>query len=121
MPTGRALPTRRAPTRQLDCESCGACCVNPDENRAEGYVHYVEVRDTKLLTKKDLVKKLVVLDPAGVPHLRLDPSTHRCLALEGKLGQRVRCTIYALRPKGCRMLEPGDARCLVARKERGLE
>jgi Fe-S-cluster containining protein len=103
-----------------DCTTCGACCRNPDENVREGYVWYLEVRDTKLLQKKDLAKKLVVYDPDGAPHLRLDPSG-RCAALQGRIGERVRCTIYTLRPKGCRLLEPGDARCLLARKERGID
>lgn len=106
---------------KLDCTSCGACCVNPNENQAEQYAWYLEVRDTKLLQKPELTKKHVVYDPDGVPHLRLDPQSQRCTALVGKLGQRVRCTIYELRPKGCRMLMPGDERCLLARRERGLE
>ena len=107
-------------TQKLDCVTCGACCVNPDENRAEGYVWYLEVRDTKLLDKPALAKKHVVYDPDGVPHLRLDPSG-RCAALKGKIGERVRCTIYELRPKGCRMLEAGHPRCLQARRERGID
>ena len=52
---------------KLDCVTCGACCLNPDENRAEGYLWYLEVRDTKLLEKPALVKKHVVYDPDGVP------------------------------------------------------
>lgn len=103
-----------------DCISCGACCVNPDENRAEGYPWYLEVRETKLLSKPDLAKRFVVYDPNGVPHLRLDPSG-RCAALVGKLGRRAVCTIYELRPKGCRLLQPGDPRCLQARKERAID
>lgn len=105
---------------KLDCVTCGACCLNPDENRAEGYLWYLEVRDTKLLEKPELAKKHVVYDPDGVPHLRLDPAG-RCVALLGKIGKQVRCTIYALRPKGCRMLEAGEPRCLQARRERGID
>jgi Fe-S-cluster containining protein len=104
----------------LDCITCGACCRNPAENRAEGYVWYLEVKDTDLPNKPDLAKKHVVYDPDGKPHLRLDPSG-RCTALLGKIGKQVRCTIYALRPKGCRMLMPGDARCLLARREQGID
>lgn len=104
----------------LDCTTCGACCTNPLENKAENYPWYLEVRDTPLLEKHALKKRHVVYDPNGVPHLRLDPSG-RCTALKGKIGERVRCTIYALRPKGCRMLTPGDERCLQARRERGVE
>ena len=29
----------------FDCQTCGACCCNPDENRAERYVDYVEVTE----------------------------------------------------------------------------
>ena len=106
---------------RLDCTTCGACCVNPDENQAEGYKFYLEVRDTKLLSKPEMMKRLVMYDESGVPHLRLDPQTQRCVALSGRLGQRVHCTIYTLRPKGCRMLEAGEPRCLLARKERGID
>lgn len=105
---------------KLDCTTCGACCVNPNENQAEVYRWYLEVADTKLLNKQDLVKRLVVHDERGVPHLRLDPQSQRCVALKGKLGARVQCTIYELRPRGCRMLMPGDEKCLVARRERGI-
>jgi Fe-S-cluster containining protein len=105
----------------LDCQRCGACCTNPDENRAEGFAYYVEVQpDSRLLRRDDLRKRHVVEDEHGVPHLRLDPSG-RCAALRGKLGQHVHCAIYADRPRGCRLVEPDSVRCLQARRERGLE
>jgi hypothetical protein len=104
-----------------DCVTCGACCTNPDENRAEGFPWYVEVeRDAPLLKKTDLAKKYVVRDEQGVAHLRLDPS-QRCSALRGKLGQEVHCAIYALRPRGCRLVDAGGARCLQYRRERGVD
>lgn len=106
---------------RYDCVTCGACCTNPDENRAEGFRYYVEVdRGCSLLTRSDLRKRFVVEDPEGVPHLRLDPS-QRCAALVGKLGQKVHCTIYAHRPRGCRLVEAGSPRCIQARRERGIE
>lgn len=103
-----------------DCRTCGACCTNPDENRAEGFVHYVEVhpRDA-ILNERELVRRLVVHDPDGVPHLRLDGSG-RCVALLGKLGKSVRCSIYEHRPTPCRKVEAGSERCLAHRRERGL-
>lgn len=104
-----------------NCQACGACCCNPDENRAEGYPWYVEVQaDSRLLQREELRKRYVVRDSEGVPHLRLDPSG-RCAALRGRLGQSVSCAIYADRPRGCRLVEPGSPRCLQARRERGLE
>jgi Fe-S-cluster containining protein len=110
-----------APPSSGDCQSCGACCANPDENRREGFVDYVEVaRDGRLLADPDRRKRYVVFNAEGVPHLRLDPSG-RCAALVGRLGARVRCAVYADRPRGCRLVEPGGARCLQARRERGVD
>jgi uncharacterized protein len=106
---------------RYDCQSCGACCANPDENRREGFVDYVEVDPaSRLFSDRDRHKRYLVMNAEGRPHLRLDPSG-RCAALVGKLGARVRCAIYADRPRGCRLVEPGGARCLQARRERGVE
>ena len=105
----------------LDCTTCGACCCNPDENRREGYSFYVEVGAREpLLAKPNIVKRHVVRDDGGVPHLRLDPSG-RCSALRGRLGGRVHCAIYPLRPRGCRLVEAGSVRCLQSRRERGID
>jgi Fe-S-cluster containining protein len=105
----------------LDCQRCGACCCNPDENRAEGFAFYVEIDDprSRLLAKPDLRKRFVVLDDGGVPHLRLDPSG-RCAALRGPLGKWVSYAVYPDRPRGCRKVEPGSERCFQARRERGI-
>ncbi|HEU4406303.1 MAG TPA: YkgJ family cysteine cluster protein [Polyangiaceae bacterium] len=103
-----------------DCQACGACCANPDENRRERFVDYVEVAPgSRLVADADLRKRYVVVNAEGAAHLRLDPSG-RCAALVGRLGARVRCAVYADRPRGCRLVEPGSARCLQARRERGV-
>lgn len=103
-----------------DCQQCGACCTNPSENVAEGVTAYVEVAaGDAILKKKDLVKKLVVLDEGGVPHLRLDREG-RCLALSGAVGRKVSCTIYHHRPSPCRRVEAGSGLCLRYRADRGL-
>ena len=100
----------------LDCERCGACCTNPDENRREGFTSYVEVDPCSRLVRQ---KRFVVLDEQGVPHMRLDPAG-RCVALGGRLGEKVRCVVYADRPRGCRLVEAGSKQCLLARSERGI-
>lgn len=105
----------------LDCQRCGACCVSPSENRREGFTSYVAVAPRDAIHKrKDLVRKLVVLDAHGEPHLRLD-AQGRCLALAGAVGRAVRCTIYHHRPSPCRRVEAGDALCLRYRRDAGLE
>lgn len=109
-----------APAR-YDCQACGACCANPDENRREHFVDYVEVGPgSRLLTDPGLRKRYVAFNAEGAAHLRLDPSG-RCAALLGRMGARVRCAVYADRPRGCRLVEAGSARCLQARRERGVD
>ena len=63
--------------------------------------------------------KLLARNQGGVLHLRL-VGDGRCIALRGAIGRRVRCSIYALRPAGCRRVEPGDRSCLRYRAEAGL-
>lgn len=105
----------------FDCERCGACCVNSDENQAEGYPWYVEIDDPRsALTRVPALRAaFVVADPRGRPHLRLDAGG-RCCALDGALGGAVRCAVYEHRPAGCRKVTAGDAACRRARAERGL-
>jgi Fe-S-cluster containining protein len=106
---------------EFDCRRCGACCANPDENRVEGVVDWVEVRiGEPLLDDARLVRRLVVTNAAGERHLRLDASG-RCLALRGTIGRCVSCDVYAVRPDGCRRVEPGDERCRQYRRERGVD
>jgi Fe-S-cluster containining protein len=66
-----------------------------------------------------LVERYVTRDADGKAHLKLDAG-QRCSALAGKLGRRVRCEIYALRPAPCRRVEAGSDDCLKARRERGI-
>lgn len=108
------------PMPPFDCQTCGACCCNPDENRAEGYPWYVAIPPgSRLVTRPDLRLRYVALDPDGEPHLRLG-ADGRCAALQGRLGQRVRCEVYHHRPPGCRAVQPGDPECRKARAERGI-
>jgi Fe-S-cluster containining protein len=111
---------RGAAAPSYDCTRCGACCQNPDDNVAEGYTFYLAIEDgAPLLRDAKLVSRLVMHDADGKPHLRLE-SNGRCLALRGKIGRQAVCTIYDVRPQGCRKLQPGDARCEQARRERGV-
>jgi Fe-S-cluster containining protein len=94
--------------------------VNLPENRAEGFVSWVEVaEDDRLLRRADLVRKHVVRDADGVPHLRL-AADGRCLALRGAVGRDVSCAIYNDRPSPCRRVQPGDALCERYRAAHGL-
>lgn len=105
----------------FDCQACGACCCNPAENRAESYLDYVEIdRRSKLLRKPALLQRYAVRNDRGELHLKIVGRDQRCAALLGSLGSRVSCAIYHLRPRGCRQVEAGSARCLEYRRERGI-
>ncbi len=105
----------------LDCQRCGACCVNSDENRAEGFRDYVQVFPTDVMARKpDLLKRFTVRNRHGQTHLKL-AADGRCVALEGRLGKRVGCGIYPVRPEVCRRVQAGSEECLRARLERGVD
>ena len=105
----------------FDCQACGACCCNPEENRAESYRDYVEIdRAAKLWKKPQLLQRYTVENDRGQRHLKLIGPEERCAALLGALGKRVSCAIYELRPRGCRQVEAGSAECLRDRRERGI-
>lgn len=103
----------------LACLSCGACCAafRVDFHRAD----------------------LASAECAGVPETMTVPVTAtlvrmrgtdavlpRCVALEGEIGQQVRCTLYEQRPGPCRDFAPyaplgmGDDACDRARRRHGL-
>lgn len=105
----------------FNCTMCGACCINTEQNKSEGYPWYVEIDDpeSEILRRKDWVKKFLVHDPDGVPHMKLHPDG-RCTALKGRLGQRVHCEVYKFRPRCCSVIFPGDKNCLKAREAHGI-
>lgn len=109
-------------TPDLDCQRCGACCCNSAENRAEGFRDYVEITRRDALFRDAEARARWAVDNAdGVPHLRLVGGDQRCAALEGRLGVRVKCAIYDLRPAGCRRVNAGTAECFAARQSRGID
>lgn len=44
-----------------------------------------------------------------------------CSALQGRLGERVRCTIYGLRPRACSAFRLGGPDCRSVRRKLGFE
>jgi Fe-S-cluster containining protein len=106
----------------FDCRSCGACCCNTDENRAERFIDYVEVTPRSALSKHPaLLRRLTVLNDHGERHLRLRGAEQRCIALDGRVGHKVSCSIYELRPGACRRVQPGSRECRRDRRQRGIE
>jgi len=105
----------------FDCQACGACCCNTDENRAEKFVDYVEVAPRSALARHaSLLRRLTVLNEKGERHMKLRGAEQRCVALEGRVGHQVSCAIYDLRPSPCRRVQPGSRECRRARRGRGI-
>jgi Fe-S-cluster containining protein len=68
----------------------------------------------------------VPLTPRLVRMRGTDAAPPRCIALEGQIGEAVRCGIYADRPSPCQDFAPfaplgiGDEACARARRRHGL-
>ncbi len=101
------------------CQSCGACCST---FRVSFY--WAETTATsqgcvpvEMTEQMNLYRSCMKGTSSATP---------RCAALEGQIGQQVRCTIYENRPSVCREYQVFDSsgvinpRCNEARKKHGL-
>ena len=94
------------------CLSCGACCAS---FRVDFSVYELQERGGKVPdcladTITDTLCRM-----RGTDHLRV-----RCVALTGKIGEKVACGIYEWRPSPCREFAAGDPACDKARQRHGL-
>jgi Fe-S-cluster containining protein len=112
--------TRAMAAPEYDCTRCGACCFNPPENVSEGFAGYVEIASDDALRKRPELLRRYTATEDGRLHMRL-LSDHRCMALSGRLGQRVRCTLYHVRPAPCRRVQAGSEPCRRYRRDQGLD
>jgi len=91
----------------FDCQSCGACCSYSAE-----WPRF-STEDVAQLDR--IPEKYIALDLSG---MRCEGV--RCSALTGEVGKATACGIYDVRPDVCRACMPGDAECLMARREHAL-
>jgi Fe-S-cluster containining protein len=101
------------------CLSCGACCA----------AFRVDFHCADLASSPGGCVPVALTLPLTATLVRMrgtDEAPPRCIALEGEVGQSVRCTIYAQRPGPCRDFAPyaplgiGDDACDRARRRYGL-
>jgi Fe-S-cluster containining protein len=91
-----------------DCVDCGRCCHHGP--------HTVQLfeSDEERLGDDNLRRLTVLLDRP--PHFRFVVNHgERCGALDVSVPGKYPCAIYAVRPEGCRIVEPGSPCCLEAR------
>ncbi|MCI0377963.1 MAG: YkgJ family cysteine cluster protein [Gemmataceae bacterium] len=108
---------------ELDCLTCGACCVSPF--LGQGYVP-LEPEEEERLGRLGLPVLQIVAGPAEerltLLGTKINNQRHRvCIALEGVVTEKVHCAIYEARPEHCRRFERGSPECLQARASLGLE
>jgi hypothetical protein len=90
----------------LDCQRCAACCREGFDSVSVG------VRETVVWKHPALVVR------ASPSRFGIARQAGRCAALvEDAL---FACSIYQDRPRTCREVNPGDRRCLLARRRVGL-
>lgn len=108
----------------FDCTACGACCVSTWDTET-----YVGVDE------KDLNRMLPVIDEGEIDRLvghrddvwqmglytKENEQGHiTCVALGGRVGDCVSCSIYEVRPNACRHFRPASLECKLARDEAGI-
>jgi uncharacterized protein len=92
------------------CIECGACCAT---FRVSFYWAEADARGVpSQLTEQ--------VNPWYGCMAGTNSASPRCVALEGTVGAKVDCTIYAQRPEPCRELQPGEEKCNKARQLHGL-
>lgn len=103
------------------CLSCGACCAY---FRVSFYWREAEASENPLAVPVELTEDYNSQRRA----MRGTNQKHhaRCVALEGKIGERAACSVYTLRPSPCREFEASlengthNPRCDQARAQHNL-
>ena len=91
-----------------DCVACGRCCRHPPRT-----VHLL-VGDEARLGAEDIERFTEVHEASGFRFLR--NTGGRCVCLDVSISERFPCFIYSRRPDDCRVVRPGGATCLEARR-----
>lgn len=97
---------------EYDCRKCGACCATVWQDD-----RYVSLTPREVEELPEQFKHMLVFD-GDKASMRLRPAgggALACIALSGKHGTSVTCTIYDYRPHPCRVFEPGSDECDYAR------
>jgi Fe-S-cluster containining protein len=93
--------------------ACGRCCHHGPRT-----VHLLDTDEDRVLADPagpEILRRLTVLE-ARPPGFRfVENHGDRCAALDVSVPGRYPCSIYALRPDDCRLVEPGSPACLEAR------
>ena len=92
-----------------DCVACGRCCHHGPQT-----VMLHESDEERL--GLDLLHRLTVLMDRPPFFRFVKNDGHHCGALDISVPGHYPCSVYAVRPDGCREVEPGSPCCLEARR-----
>lgn len=98
-----------------DCQTCGACCVA---------LPWIDVKQSDATPEEnfwDITIEAQNGETIVSRQLRRDAETGDCLALQGEIGNSVKCSIYQARPDDCRKFEAGSDKCHALRRGYGIE
>ena len=108
MSAGRtAVSVRPALLDASDCTACGACCA-------------FSADWPRFSTEEDEELELIPANFVDERRNGMRCDGDRCSALVGDVGKSTSCAIYPVRPDVCRVCQPGDEECLMARRRYGL-
>jgi Fe-S-cluster containining protein len=93
-----------------DCVACGRCC-----HHGPSTVTLLEADEARMGPER--LERLTVLHPRP-PYFRFIVNDgEACGALDRTVPGHYPCSIYDVRPSGCREVEPGSPACLEARAQ----
>lgn len=103
-------PLEGAPDPEgADCVDCGRCC-----HHGPNTVTLLE-EDEARMGEETLRRLTVIYEKPPYFRFIVNHGVH-CGALDVSVPGKYPCSIYEVRPAGCREVEPGSPTCLEARK-----
>ncbi|MEI6985371.1 MAG: YkgJ family cysteine cluster protein [Rhodospirillaceae bacterium] len=91
----------------IDCRNCGVCCSYSE--------WWPALKQGDKIERSNIPDAFVHSDGT-----RMLSNENRCTALQGSIGQNVKCDVYHVRPHSCRAFRYGGVACLMVRIELGI-
>lgn len=92
-----------------NCQTCGACCSNPDPK-------WIEVTEDEA---EQIPQEF--LQPGDIEPYSMYMKGNRCCCLRGVVGESTYCYIYNKSPGVCKRVQPGDEICELSRNLHGIK
>jgi Fe-S-cluster containining protein len=127
----REVTARQRRRYEKKCLSCGACCsyyawtarkmpFAETEKLASNNEYAFNAPTLTKYLYADGVKQ-IVKSITWFLRRKKEGGWWKCKALDGNVGQSVKCSVYEQRPATCSEFPPGSLACIKARQWAGLE